>query len=133
MGRFQLELIYLYFYLLDGTTEENKGKLILTYLPCLWLMTDSSLHEAEYLMLTFKSVLSAWLLLCDLIWISSSSSSSLVAFRHWAIYQFSIMVCVFAILLNVFNSISLILAISPIYCSHSFLGLPHLFLPSGQV
>jgi len=28
MGRFQLELIYLY--LLDGTTVENKGKLILT-------------------------------------------------------------------------------------------------------
>ena len=30
MGRFQLELIYLYFPLFDGRTVENKGKLILT-------------------------------------------------------------------------------------------------------
>ena len=37
MGRFQLELIYPYFppsyiLILDGTTVENKGKLILTYI-----------------------------------------------------------------------------------------------------
>ena len=30
MGRFQLELIYLYFPPCDGKTVENKGKLILT-------------------------------------------------------------------------------------------------------
>ena len=28
-GRFQLELFFLYFFLLDGRTVENKGKLIL--------------------------------------------------------------------------------------------------------
>ena len=41
MGRFQLELIYLYFppssyLILDGTTVENKGKLILALCLCIY-------------------------------------------------------------------------------------------------
>ena len=47
MGRFQLELIYLYFppssyliniHILDGTMVENKGKLILIDITCIILI-----------------------------------------------------------------------------------------------
>ena len=61
-----------------------------------------------------------------------SSSPSPVAFRHWAVCPFLYMSVSYAIFLNVFNSVPLSFAISPIYFSQSFLNLTRLLLPQGQ-
>jgi hypothetical protein len=52
MARFQLELIYLY-YILDGTTVENKGKLILT-IKVLYLIIEEG--RSAFKIFTGKSI-----------------------------------------------------------------------------